>query len=161
MEKEFVEIVNKHQALIYKVCHLYADNPADVEDLFQEIVANLWQAYPRFDGRAKVSTWMYRVALNTAITQLRHRKRRPQVQALDHTIGREVQLFDEQSQQLYAAIKQLNPIEKAIITLYLDGYSYHEIAETMGITENYVGVRINRIKDKLQQIIMAAINTAA
>jgi RNA polymerase sigma-70 factor (ECF subfamily) len=96
---------------------------------------------------------MYRVALNTAITQLRRHKNRPDLQPFDHTLPAPVQLQDEQSRQLYAAIKQLNRIEKAIITLYLDGYNYGEIADTMGITENYVGVRINRIKDKLRQLV--------
>ena len=146
-------LVTHHQALIYKVCHLYADSADDVEDLFQEIVVNLWQAYPRFDGRAKVTTWMYRVALNTAISQLRRHKKRPNLQTLDHNVTLPVQLQDEQSRQLYVAIKQLNRIEKAIITLYLDGYNYSEIADTMGITENYVGVRINRIKDKLKKLV--------
>jgi RNA polymerase sigma-70 factor (ECF subfamily) len=153
MENEFVQLVTQHQALIYKVCHLYADNASDVEDLFQEIVVNLWQAYPRFDGRAKVTTWMYRVALNTAITQLRRHKKRPPLQPFDDTLSAPVQLQDEQSRQLYIAIKQLDRIEKAIITLYLDGYNYGEIANTMGITENYVGVRLNRIKDKLRQLV--------
>lgn len=156
MENEFVELVTQHQALIYKVCHLYADNSADFEDLFQEIIVNLWQAYPRFDGRAKVTTWMYRVALNTAITQLRYRKRRPALQTFDNRLVEPVQLQDEQSRQLYGAIKQLNRIEKAIITLYLDGYSHQEIAATMGITENYVGVRINRIKQKLRKLVAAS-----
>ena len=77
MEKEFLEIVTQYQAIIYKVCHLYADNAADVDDLFQEIVVNLWRAYPQFEQRAKVTTWMYRVALNTAITQLRRHRQRP------------------------------------------------------------------------------------
>ena len=95
------------------MCHLYADGAADVEDLFQEIVVNLWQAYPRFDGRSKITTWMYRIALNTAITQLRRSKRQPKLQTLDAQQSQPVQLQDEQNRQLYAAIKQLNRIEKA------------------------------------------------
>ncbi len=156
MESEFVDLVTQNQALIYKVCHLYADNTTEIEDLFQEIVMNLWQAYPRFDRRAKITTWMYRVALNTAITQLRRHKSRPKLQAFDHTLSASIQWQDTQSQQLYAAIKQLNPIEKAIVTLYLDGYNYSEIASTTGISKNNVGVRINRIKSKLRQLVAAS-----
>jgi RNA polymerase sigma-70 factor (ECF subfamily) len=155
MKNEFLEIVTENQALIYKVCHLYADNAADVEDLFQEIVVNLWQAYPSFDGRSKVTTWMYRVALNTAVTQLRRHKRQPLQQPLDNTMSQSVPLQDEQSTQLYRAIKQLNRVEKALIALYLDGYGYAEIAETMGMTENNVGVRLNRIREKLRQLVAA------
>ena len=153
MENEFVDLVTHNQALIYKVCHLYADSITDVEDLFQEIVANLWQAYPRFDGRAKVTTWMYRVALNTAITQLRQHKKQPSLQTLDSRLPAQMHLHDEHSRQLYLAIKQLNRVEKALITLYLDGYNYSEIADTIGITENNVGVRLNRIKSKLRQFV--------
>ena len=135
------------------MCHLYADSPAEVADLFQEIVVNLWQAYPRFNGRSKISTWMYRVALNTAISQLRKTKRQPQILSVEVLDSGQVSLPDDQSRQLYAAIKQLNKIEKAIVTLYLDGFSYAEIAETVGITENNVGVRLNRIKRKLRQLV--------
>lgn len=153
MDAKFLETITTNQALIYKICHLYADTAVDVEDLFQEIVVNLWQAYPRFDGRAKVTTWMYRVGLNTAVSRLRRQQRQPPQQGLDPTIGQQMPLWDDQSRQLYAAIKQLNPVEKAIVTLYLDGFSYREIGDTVGISENYVGVRLNRIKDKLRQLI--------
>ena len=153
MDTDFLEMITTHQALIYKICHLYADTAVDVEDLFQEIVVNLWQAYPRFDGRAKATTWMYRVGLNTAVSQLRRRERRPPQQALDPTIGQRMPLWDDQSRRLYAAIKQLNAVEKAIVTLYLEGFSYREIGETVGISENYVGVRLNRIKDKLRHLV--------
>ena len=153
MEQTFVELVTQHQALIYKICHLYTDSPADVEDLFQEIVTNLWQAYPCFDQRAKVTTWMYRVGLNTAVTQLRRKKRQPLQQTLEPNLFASAPLYDEQSQQLYQAIKQLDRIEKAIVTLYLDGFNYQEIAETIGISENYVGVRLNRIKEKLRKLV--------
>lgn len=155
MDKEFVALVTRHQALIYKVCHLYADDAAAVEDLFQEIVVNLWQAYPRFDGRAKVTTWMYRVALNTAITQLRRAGRRPRLQPFDARLAAPAALPDEQSRQLYAAIRQLNAVEKGLITLYLEGLSYREIGEALGITENNAGVRLTRIKEKLRRLVAA------
>ena len=153
MDNEFTTIIMQNQALIYKVCYLYCDSPADVDDLFQEIVVNLWQAFPQFEARAKVTTWMYRVALNTAITQLRRYKKRPPQQALDPTIVLPAPFQDDERRLLYMAIKRLNPAEKGIVTLYLDGFNYKEIAETVGISENYVGVRINRIKEKLREMV--------
>lgn len=153
-KEQFSALIVAHQKLIYKVCHMYADLPEDVEDLFQEIVLNLWRAYPSFENRSQVGTWLYRVALNTAITRLRKVKRRDGNESdIDwSTLRAENSTYDQELQTLYDAIKQLNKVEKALVVLYLEDRSYREMAEIMGISENYVGVQLNRIKKKLKQL---------
>lgn len=152
--ERFSELITQNQKLIYKVCHMYADTPQDVEDLFQEIVLNLWRAYPKFDGRSQISTWIYKVALNTAISQFRKAKRREthetavDLSHLPAVNGRDQSDLDA----MYGAIKRLNKIEKALVVLYLEDRSYREIAGVMGISENYVGVQLNRIKKKLRAL---------
>lgn len=160
LEEEFSALITEHQKLIYKVCHFYADQPQDVEDLFQEIVLNLWRAYPTFEQRSKISTWMYKVALNTAITQLRKAKRRQRREAnvdLMAVATTEVATggagYNVQRHVLHEAIKRLNKVERAIIVLYLEEHSYREMADIMGISENYVGVQLNRIKKKLRALL--------
>lgn len=154
MEKDFVALINQHRGLIFKICHLYADSPADKEDLFQDIVLQLWRAFPSFKGEALISTWMYRVALNTAISWFRKEKRKPGVQGLS---GAELQLPEiaptAEIEILHQAIQYLTQVEKAIIILYLDEKSYQEISDIVGISLSNVGVRINRIKAKLEKIV--------
>jgi len=141
--------------LIYKVCRMYAYTTADREDLFQEIVIQLWKAYPKFKGESKFSTWLYRVALNTAITGLRKKKdfiesREPT--QLPEQISEENPGREEELGQLYKAIDQLNQVEKAIIMLYMEDRSYEEMEEILGISQGNLRVKMNRIKDKLRQL---------
>lgn len=147
-------MINQHRGLIYKICHLYADNRGDREDLFQDIVLQLWRAFPSFKGESLISTWMYRVALNTAISWFRKEKRKPGVQAIS---GAELQLPEieptAETEILHQAIQYLTQVEKAIIILYLDEKSYQEISDIVGISLSNVGVRINRIKTKLEKIV--------
>ena len=153
MEDEFLQIIRLHQAIIHKICRLYRDSPEDREDLFQEIVYQLWRAFPSFEGRAKLSSWMYRIALNTALASFR--KRTPDITypvALPEQ-ATEAQEGNLQQDQLFAALKQLTDAEKAIIALYLEDMSYQEIAVIIGIEENYVGVKLNRIKTKIKNIL--------
>ncbi len=154
MEKEFVSLINQHRGLIYKVCHLYGRDRDYQEDLFQEIVLQIWRAYPSFRNQSLITTWMYRVALNTAISYFRKETRMPTAQALSLAELQlpEIERSDEMD-MLNEAILQLTPVEKAIILLYLDEKSYQEISEIMGITISHVGVKINRIKTKLEKII--------
>lgn len=147
-----------HQGIVHKVCRLYCTDPGDRRDLFQEILLQLWRAWPRFRGEAKISTWMYRIALNTAISDLRKRKRRPELEQMPEgelKIGmNDPSLEDrEKSTFLYNAINQLSKVEKAIVMLYLESHSYEEIAEIVGITPNHVGVKLSRIKQKLKQLL--------
>ncbi|WP_124980029.1 RNA polymerase sigma factor [Nonlabens xiamenensis] len=158
LEQEFVQQLEENQNIVHKICRLYTNDRAAHNDLFQEVTVQLWKAYPKFRGDSKFSTWMYRVALNTAITLYRKSKRRVNTQDYDSVqfkIADEIQ-DDEQMEQLsllYGAVKQLNDIEKALVFLYLEDKSYREISETMGISEVNARVKMNRIKTKLTNII--------
>ena len=155
MEKEFLQIIRKDQGIIHKVCNIYCDNEEDRNDLFQEILAQLWKSFPTFRNESKVTTWMYRVALNTAITSFKKERRRPEQKKLSQDF---FQLADvendpeteESIRQLHKAIAQLTGIEKSIVLLFLEDKKYEEIAEITGITQNYVRVKMNRIKKKLK-----------
>ncbi|MFN0293439.1 RNA polymerase sigma factor [Pedobacter helvus] len=153
-EIEFLQLLSQNQGIIGKVCSIYCNQKEDYEDLFQEITYQAWKGYATFRGDSKFSTWLYRIALNTAISSFR--KRRPTidfVEVLPDTVFTGTNEIDEQKQQLIAAIKQLNEGERAIIALYLEEMSYQEIAEVIGTTDNNIGVKINRIKNKLHQIL--------
>ena len=159
MEKEFLKIVQKNQGIIHKVCNIYCDFEEDRNDLFQEIVAQLWKSFPSFRKESKFSTWMYRVALNTAITSFKKKKRRPDQSSLSYD---NFQIADEKYdtkteeniKQLHRAVSQLTGVEKSIVLLYLENKKYEEIAEITGITQNYVRVKMNRIKKKLKKLMV-------
>jgi RNA polymerase sigma-70 factor, ECF subfamily len=158
LEEEFLQSVNEHQGIIIKVCRMYCADSTDAEDLFQEILLQLWKSWPTFHATSKVSTWIYRIGLNTAITRLRKNSRRPDLQALSFAqdaIGeipsqRLDILFD---QELQAAINELDKFDRALVMLYLEEKSYKEIGEIMGLSESNVGVKINRIKKQLKEKI--------
>ena len=154
-EKEFISLLNEHQRIIHKVCNLYMDAHADREDLFQEITLQAWKAYGNFRGDAKFSTWLYRVALNTAITFFRKEKRQPDIFSTetvpDFNATDAYDTIEEQVKAMYAAIGELSKIDKAIVMLYLEDYSYNDIGDMMGITANNVAVKMNRIKTKLKE----------
>ncbi|NOR76269.1 MAG: sigma-70 family RNA polymerase sigma factor [Draconibacterium sp.] len=158
MEKEFIQIVQKNQGIIHKVCNIYCDVQEDRNDLFQEIVAQLWKSFPTFQNRSKFSTWMYRVALNTAITSFKKAKRRPDQNRLTYdNFQIEDDSYDieteENIKQLHRAVAQLSGVEKSIVLLYFENKKYDEIAEITGITQNYVRVKMNRIKKKLKKLM--------
>jgi RNA polymerase sigma-70 factor (ECF subfamily) len=155
MEDAFLNMIDEHQNIIHKVCGIYRDTLQDREDLFQEIVLQLWKAFPGFRNESKASTWMYRIALNTAIAVFRKNKISLDFQGhipvkLHPTAANEL---SENEERLFGALRKLSKAERAIISLYLEDYSYRQIAGITGITENYVGVRINRIKNKLKTIL--------
>ena len=134
---------------------MYVQRPEDRDDLFQEITLQAWKSYPRFKGNARFSTWLYRVALNTAITHYRKQKRNPIT--LSDIDGYEIQEApadptEAQFQLMYKAIGELSEVDKALVLLYLEDYPYDDIAQMMGITANHVAVKMNRIKSKLQSI---------
>ncbi len=158
MEKEFIQIVQKNQGIIHKVCNIYCDVQEDRNDLFQEIVAQLWKSFPTFQNRSKFSTWMYRVALNTAITSFKKAKRRPDQNRLTYdNFQIEDDSYDTETEenikQLHQAVAQLSGVEKSIVLLYFENKKYEEIAEITGITQNYVRVKMNRIKKKLKKLM--------
>jgi RNA polymerase sigma factor (sigma-70 family) len=156
LEKEFVKIVSENQGIIHKVCSIYCDSEEDRRDLFQEILAQLWKSYATFRNESKFSTWMYRVAINTAITSFKKTKRQPDQKSLEiESVQIENEEYDpeveEQILLLHKAIARLSGIEKSIILLFLENKDYEEIAEITGITQNYVRVKMNRIKHKLKK----------
>jgi RNA polymerase sigma factor (sigma-70 family) len=152
-EQEFIQLLNKHQNIIHKVCSIYMDTPADKEDLFQEVTLQAWKAYPSFRGDAKFSTWLYRVALNTAITFFRKEKK--QVPTFSTEIFPDTTDYhnpiEEQVKAMYKAIGELSKIDKALVMLYLEDYNYNLIGEMLGISANNVAVKLNRIKVKLKE----------
>ena len=156
-EKKFISLINEHQGLIHKVCIMYENDPDVRNDLFQEIVLQLWKSFSSFRGESKISTWMYRIALNTAISGYRKQTRLLKTEDL-----REMHLnisdagsddHDENFQKLQWAIRQLSEIERAMIMMALEEIPYEEIAETIGITQNNVRVRMNRIREKLKKLM--------
>lgn len=155
--KEFSELIEKNQGIIFKVSALYCDNKTCRKDLFQDILLQLWKSYPTFRGQSKFSSWMYRVALNTAISQFRKDKK--DSQNLIHEIPvniTEDENYNEKEERaeiLHRAIGKLSKAEKSVIILYMDNYPYEEISDIIGISVSNVGVKINRIKTKLQKIL--------
>ena len=135
---------------------MYADTHADRQDLFQEIVIQLWRAFPGYKGVSRFSTWLYRVAINTAISAARKQKdfittyEPSALQAL--TPHDEIVEENDQVKEMYDAISQLNPIEKAIVMLYLEDRSYDEMEEVLGINQGNLRVKMTRIREKLRQI---------
>ena len=153
--QHFLELIHRHQSIIHKICFVYCNNTADREDLQQEIILQLWKSFPSFQENAAFSTWMYRVALNTAINQTR----RPGL-LFDTSSSPDIpydpsNFYDlsEEIQILYRAISQLRKIEKAIILLWLEEKTYEEIAESIGISVKYVSVKLVRIRTRLAEII--------
>lgn len=158
LEHKFIVEFEQNQNIIHKVCRIYTSNRDAHNDLFQEIAIQLWKAYPKFRGESKLSTWMYRIGLNTAITLYRKSKRSIVTQDFDSVLYRiESTSYDdteeEQLKLMYKAIHQLTDIDKALIFLYLEDVNYKEIAETMGISEVNARVRMNRIKTRLKTIL--------
>ena len=155
MEKEFLEVIHDHQRIVHKVCRVYRDNKEDQEDLFQEIIYQLWKSYSGFKGESKISSWIYRIALNTAIAV--YRKSKISIDYYEdfpeHIHPSNDKTISENEERLFWALRQLNDSEKAVISLYLEDFSYQEIAAITGLSESNVGVRLNRIKNKLKQIL--------
>ncbi len=154
----FDQIIGKYTGIVRKICNLYADTAEDYEDLFQECLLQIWKSHQNFRGDSKASTWVYRVALNVCLSQLKLRKRKVDNRALDVSNRQLIwepydTTKDEQLNALYGAIRKLRELDRAIIMLYLEDKSYEEISEVMGITLSNVGVRINRIKKQLTQLI--------
>ena len=159
-EQDFLQLVQQHQGIIRKVCHLYGRNDADKDDLYQEIVIQLWRAFGTYRGDAKISTWMYRIALNTAISNLRKQSRKvalsfPEFVPKEEADTNEEKIKEENLRRMYAAISRLSEVEKALVMLYLEDKSYEEMEEIMGISNGALRVKMNRIKDKLRTLTKA------
>jgi RNA polymerase sigma factor (sigma-70 family) len=158
LEHEFVTNLEKHQNIVHKICRMYTNDRESHNDLFQEITIQLWKAYPKFRGDAKFSTWMYRVALNTAITLYRKSKKDIRTQDYDDVSFKiKADIYNDEIEQqlmlMYKAVKELNDIDKALVFLYLEDQSYREISDTLGISEVNARVKMNRIKKTLRNIL--------
>lgn len=152
MEKIFLETIGAHQRIIFKVSRMYRNSPEDQQDLFQEIVYQLWRAFPAFRNESKITTWIYRIALNTAMAA--YRKQRPLISLSEHPpdLADTSDTISEREEWLFRALRTLSESERALISLHLEDYSYAEIASVTGISENYVGVKLNRIREKLKTL---------
>lgn len=152
-EKQFEELVKQYKRTIYSVCYMFSNDTDEVNDLFQEVLLRLWLGFDQFEKRSSVNTWVYRIALNTAITIDKRARRRLQTVPLTSAID----LYDEQDssleqvRQLHSLISQLDVMDRGLVLLWLEGIGYDEIAAIMGITIANVGVRLHRIKEVLIQ----------
>ena len=152
LEQQFTKTVTEHKSTIYTVCYMFSQDADEVNDLFQEVLVNLWKGFESFEQRSDIRTWIYRVALNTCISL--DRKKRRQATA---RLSMDINLFedrDEDTRQvdlLHKRIAQLQPFDRAIVLLWLENLPYDEIGEIVGITAKNVGVRLYRIREQLKQ----------
>lgn len=158
LEQEFRKVYKENQALVFKVCRMYSDTVQDFDDNVQEVALQLWHSYKSFEGKSKISTWMYRVALNVCMSQLRKKKKQDKIRnewpanaPVEDPEGEALQ--EERRKTLSEAIKMLPELDRALILLYLEEQSYQEISEILGITVSNVGVKVNRIKKRLKEIV--------
>lgn len=157
MEKEFIELINKHQGILQKICNIYFYRNPYKNDYHQEMLIRLWKSFPSFKNQSAFSTWLYRVALNTAIDIIRKQNLRPihtELSKIEYNIpDSESNSESDLRDKLYQAINYLSEVEKAIILLHLEDYNYKEIADIIGISESNTGVKISRIKCQLINIL--------
>jgi RNA polymerase sigma-70 factor (ECF subfamily) len=156
-ETTFKQWLGEHQGLIFKVIRVYAATADDQDDLFQEVLLQLWYSIPNFQGKAKVSTWIYRVALNTALVWNRGEKRRRKHSAPMAVFSPQQSNCSGQSEEiigrLYEAIRELPKVDASVVLMHLDGLAYSEMAEILGISESNVGVKLSRAKKQLALIL--------
>jgi RNA polymerase sigma-70 factor (ECF subfamily) len=154
-ERFFMDLFEQNRAGIRRLCYSYLNSSSEVDDLFQEIMTNVWNGLPNFRSEAKLSTWVYRIAVNTALIYQRRRKPSEELADMpDHRVSTQRDLErQEQLENLHRAISQLGDQDRLIVSLLLEGFNYKEIADVTGITANYVGVKISRIKQLLEQLM--------
>ena len=154
LERQFAQTVKEHKSTIYTVCYMFSQDADEVNDLFQEVLVNLWKGFESFEHRSDIKTWIYRVALNTCISIDRKKKRR----AATARVTMDINLFedrDEDTRQvdmLHKRISRLQPFDRAIVLLWLENLSYEEIGQIVGITAKNVSVRLFRIKEELKRM---------
>jgi RNA polymerase sigma factor (sigma-70 family) len=155
-DDQFSTLIEEHKGIIYKIANSYCRNAEDRKDLIQEIVVHLWKSHDRYDERFKLSTWIYRIALNVAISAYRREKKRSErVSPLEEIIiepaAESVEESDPKIATLYRIIDQLDELNRALMILYLDDNSYRDIAGILGLTETNVATKINRLKLKIKE----------
>ena len=152
-EQEFSRMVRENKSTIYTVCYMFSNDEDEVSDLFQETLINLWKGFESFRHESKLSTWIYRVAMNTCISADRKKRR----QGSKVPLSMNINLYDDedhetkQVRQLHERIQRLDLIDRALVMMWLEGMSYEEIADVVGISVKNVGVKLVRIKEKLKQ----------
>ena len=152
-EQTFSQIVREHKSTIYTVCYMFSQDKDEVDDLFQEVLVNLWRGFEGFEGRSNVRTWVYRVALNTCISIDRKRRSRPQMKlSMDINLFEDRDTDTQQVDMLHRRISRLRPFDRAIVLLWLEDLSYEEIGQIVGISEKNVSVRLFRIKEQLKRM---------
>lgn len=154
-EQEFLQIIRESERIIYKICYMYTSQQVSLNDLYQEVVLNLWKAFPKFRHECKTSTWLYRIALNTCISYFRKEKNAPEIVTLTteaDLLPNESDPTREMLQQMYKMINHLGQLDKSIILLYLEDKSYCEMAEITGLSVTNIATKLNRIKDKLKRM---------
>lgn len=155
LQERFQVLVDEHRKILYKICNSYCKDYDFRDDLAQEIIVQLWKSFPKFDASCRFSTWMYRIALNVAISFYRREDTRTRyvISSEEHLLQAVDQRQSEPEgvQKLYEFINELDPLNKALVLLYLDGSSYQEIAEVLGISETNAATKMNRLKNKLKQ----------
>ncbi|MBQ9191799.1 MAG: RNA polymerase sigma factor [Bacteroidaceae bacterium] len=152
-EQTFSRMVREQKSTIYTVCYMFSQNQDEVNDLFQEVLINLWRGFDGFEGRSDVRTWVYRVALNTCISQDRKRRSRPKTElSMDINLFEDRDTDTQQVDMLHRRISRLRPFDRAIVLLWLEDLSYEEIGQIVGISEKNVSVRLFRIKEQLKRM---------
>lgn len=152
-EQEFSRMVREHKSTIYTVCYMFSNDEDEVSDLFQETLINLWKGFESFRHESKLSTWIYRVAMNTCISADRKKRK----QGTKVPLSMDINLYNDedhetkQVRQLHERIQRLDLIDRALVMMWLEGMNYDEIAEVIGISVKNVGVKLVRIKEKLKQ----------
>jgi RNA polymerase sigma factor (sigma-70 family) len=159
LQERFLTLVDDHRRIVYKICHSYCWNRDDRDDLAQEIIVQLWRSFSTFDDRYRFSTWMYRVGLNVAISFYRRERTRARyviagdeslLEVADDSVESSM---DEEVRELYRLIDRLDELNKALVLLHLDGHSYREIADVLGISETNVATKLSRLRKSMQQSV--------
>ena len=153
-EEYFTQLVREHKSTIYTVCYMFSHDDEEVNDLFQETLINMWKGIDSFREESKISTWIYRVALNTCLLQERKKKKEVKKVPLtmDENFFQDKDANSTQVRQLHQRIGKLGLIDRAIVMMWLEGMSYDEIGAVMGITAKNVGVKLFRIKEQLKKV---------
>lgn len=152
-EREFEKLVKEHKNTIYTVCFMFSKDSEEVNDLFQEVLINLWNGLPGFKGQSSISTWIWRISLNTCISCERKKKKNPTIPlTMDVDFFEDKDAEAQQVRMLYDRVHRLKPFDRAIVLLWLEGISYDEIAAIVGITPSNVATRLFRIREQLKQM---------
>ena len=155
VEKNFIKIIQENGRIIYKVCSFYVSEKFPLEDLYQEVVHNLWVGFPKFRNESNISTWIYRIAINTCISSIRKENKLPKSNIPASSLSEWLiapENLTEEIHEMYRMINKLQTLDKTIILLWLEEKSYQEIADITGISLSNVGTRVKRAKEKLKKM---------